>query len=97
LRNLLISHSYSSLAGADAASPPPIEEVTIDPNVKEPVCRREAPTGSRIFKERCTTPGATVSSAEREQQRRDLDEMRTRAAMRDQARAAAEQRRRAGF
>ena len=87
-------------SAADAASAPPVKEVTIDPNVKEPVCRRQAPTGSRIAKQRCTTPDAALSSAEREQQRRDLDEMRTRAAMREQARAAAELdalRRRAGL
>jgi hypothetical protein len=80
----------STPPGADAVSAPPVKEITIDPNAKEPVCRRAAPTGSRIAKERCETPAVAASSAEREQLRRDLDEMRTRAAMREQARAAAQ-------
>lgn len=85
---------------SDAVTAPPVKEVTIDPTRREPVCRRQAPTGSRIAKEHCETAGTPASNAEREQLRRDLDEMRTRQAMRDQARAAAEldaQRRRAGL
>src|SRR5688572_7306633 len=31
----------------------PVKEVTLDPTVKPPVCRRYVPTGSRIATERC--------------------------------------------
>jgi len=89
-------------AVADPAPTPPTKEVTIAPTGKEPVCRRSAPTGSRIAQQRCTTPGVAseLSSAQREQLRRDLDEMRMRETLRDQARAVAEldaARRRSGF
>jgi len=83
----------------DAVRAPPVKEITIDPTIKEPVCRRQAPTGSRIAKARCEVP-STANSAERDQLRRDLDEMRMRQTMQDQARAAAELealRRRSGF
>jgi hypothetical protein len=87
-------------SGAAAAAPPPavtpsiadtnppVKEVTIDPNAKEPVCRRQAPTGSRIARERCAA--AEPSRAERDQLRRDIEEVRMREVMRDQARAAAD-------
>src|SRR5262245_31703311 len=79
--------SASTPSGADAVSTPPVKEVTVTVDRNVTVCRRQAPTGSRIAIERCPT---TASSAEREQLRRDLDEMRTRAALREQARAAAQ-------
>jgi hypothetical protein len=80
------------VAVADPAPTPPAKKVIIAPTGKEPVCRRAAPTGSRIAQQRCTTPGAgtELNSAQREQLQRDIDEVRTRGAMRDQARAAAE-------
>lgn len=93
---------WLALIGAAAAAPPdptparqparadPVKEITIDPHAKEPVCRRYTPTGSRIAKRRCETPAAeNVRDAERDRLRRDLDEMRTREIMRDQARAQA--------
>ena len=85
-----------------AAEPGPVEEITLDPTVKPPVCRRYFPTGSRIATERCQSAEATTvaSEAERNQMRRDLEEMRMRQAAREQARAAAQaeaMRRRAGF
>jgi hypothetical protein len=86
-------------AGADPAPATPgvaepgaesVKEITIDPNVKEPVCRRYTPTGSRIAKQRCESATANSTlGAERDQLRRDIDEMRTRQLMRDQARAIA--------
>ena len=83
----------------DAVRTPPVKEITIDPTIKEPVCRRQAPTGSRIVKARCEAP-SIVSCAERDQLRRDLEEMRMRETMQDQGRGGPELealRRRAGF
>jgi hypothetical protein len=106
-RLILVCGGWLALLGSTAAAdpsestaPPPVKEITIDPTVKEPACRRQAPTGSRIARQRCEPPSTTASNAEREQLRRDLEEMRSREAMRDQARAAAELealRRRAGL
>jgi hypothetical protein len=79
---------------------PPVKQVTIDPNGKEPVCRRSAPTGSRIARERCEPASTLVANAERDQLRRDIDEVRMREVLRQQSRAAAELetlRRLAGF
>jgi len=81
----------------EAPAPPsadkvqPVKEVTLDPTVKPPVCRRYVPTGSRIAKERCESAEVTDAAreAERDQTRRDLAEMRMRQSMRDQARAHA--------
>jgi hypothetical protein len=87
----------------DAAAPAqPVKEVTIDPTAKPPVCKRYVPTGSRIATERCQSAEVDddARTAERDQTRRDIDEMRTRQAARDQARAAAQAealRMRAGF
>jgi hypothetical protein len=68
----------------------PIKQVALDPNVPYPVCRRIAPTGSRIKNEVCVTPDSEKArTAERDQIRRDMDEMRARQTMRDQARAQA--------
>jgi hypothetical protein len=80
----------------------PAKEVTLDPTAKPPVCRRYVPTGSRIATERCQSAEAAdgAQAAERDQARRDIDEMRMRQATRDQARAAAQVealRQRAGF
>ncbi len=85
---------------ADKAQP--VKVVTIDPTAKPPVCRRYVPTGSRIATERCQSAEATdaARTAERDQTRRDIDEMRMRQAARDQARSAAQAealRHRAGF
>jgi hypothetical protein len=79
-----------------------VKEITLDPTVKPPVCRRYVPTGSRIASERCQSAEVvdTVRAAERDQTRRDIDEMRMRQATRDAARAAAQAeslRRSAGF
>jgi hypothetical protein len=87
---------------AEANTVQPVKEVTLDPAVKPPVCRRYVPTGSRIATEVCQSAEVadTVRAAERDQTRRDIDEMRMRQAMRDAARAAAQaeaMRRRAGF
>ena len=74
--------------GGDQAQP--VKQVALDPNVPYPVCRRIAPTGSRIKNEVCETPDSEKArEAERDQIRRDMDEMRARQAMRDQARAQA--------
>ena len=80
----------------------PVKEVTLDPTAKPPICRRYVPTGSRIATERCQSAetDALANNAERDQMRRDIDEMRMRQAARDQARSAAQAealRRRAGF
>jgi len=80
----------------------PVKEVTLDPTVKPPVCRRYVPTGSRIATEVCQSAEVADSAraAERDQTRRDIDEMRMRQATRDAARAAAQAeslRRSAGF
>jgi hypothetical protein len=91
-------------AGAvDAAEKPlTVKEITIDPTAKPPVCRRHVPTGSRIATKRCRSAESknAASNAERDQMRRDINEMRMRQATRDQARAVAQAealRQRAGF
>jgi hypothetical protein len=83
----------AAASAADTTEPSqPVKEVTLDPTVKPPVCRRYVPTGSRIATERCQSAEVTDASvaAERDQARRDIDEMRMRQATRDQARAAAQ-------
>jgi len=90
----------AATAGTEKARP--VKEVTIDLTAKPPVCRRHVPTGSRIATKRCRSAEAdsAASDAERDQTRRDIDEMRMRQATRDQARAAAQAealRQRAGF
>lgn len=77
---------------AEAVAVPTVKEVTLDPTVKPPVCRRYVPTGSRIATEVCQSAEVTdaVHAAERDQARRDIDEMRMRQATRDAARAAAQ-------
>lgn len=92
----------ASAADTEADEPQPVKEVTLDPTVKPPVCRRYVPTGSRIATEVCHSAevGDSVRAAERDQARRDIDEMRMRQATRDAARAAAQAeslRRSAGF
>jgi hypothetical protein len=87
---------------AEAVDAPAVKELTLDPTTKPPVCRRYVPTGSRIATERCQSAEAADAgrAAERGQTRRDIDEMRMRQAMRDQARTAAQAeslRQRAGF
>jgi hypothetical protein len=79
-------------AGTDAGKVQPVKEVTLDPTVKPPVCRRYVPTGSRIATEVCQSAeiADAVRAAERDQTRRDIDEMRMRQATRDAARAAAQ-------
>jgi hypothetical protein len=96
-------------ANAPSASEPPgpakveaVKEVTLDPTAKPPVCRRYVPTGSRIATERCQSAETAddARAAERDQTRRDIDEMRMRQATRNQARAATQAealRQRAGF
>lgn len=74
---------------ATAVSPQAITRTTIDPNVKEPVCKRHIPTGSRIATERCEMPTDSLSvkqQASREILRRDVEDMRRQQQMRDQAR-----------
>ena len=87
---------------APADDVPAVKEVTLDPTAKPPVCRRYVPTGSRIATEVCQSAevGDGAHAAERDQMRRDIDEMRMRQATRDAARAAAQAealRRSAGF
>ncbi len=79
------------LADAEAARLGRVKEVTIDPTVKARACRRYTPTGSRIVKQRCEAPAQAERErgAAREQLRRDLDEIRMREALRDQAREQA--------
>jgi hypothetical protein len=103
------AESPAATAGAPRAASPAdgdnasaVKEVTLDPTVKPPVCRRYVPTGSRIATEVCQSAEVTDSAraAERDQARRDIDEMRMRQATRDAARAAAQAealRRSAGF
>jgi hypothetical protein len=76
----------------EAGDSQPVKEVTLDPTAKPPVCRRYVPTGSRIATERCRSAEVSdaVRAAERDQARRDIDEMRVRQATRDAARAAAQ-------
>jgi hypothetical protein len=81
----------TAASSSEAARAPAVKEVTLDPTKKPPVCRRYAPTGSRISTERCKSADAATPSreAEREQTRRDINEMRMRQAMREQARTQA--------
>jgi len=83
-------------APADTAAAQPVKVVTIDPNAKEPVCRRAAPTGSRIKKEFCEMPATASDTAAREQLRRDIDEVRTRQVQAQQQAIADALRRRSG-
>jgi hypothetical protein len=92
----------ATVADTEADELQPVKEVTLDPTVKPPVCRRYVPTGSRIATEVCQSAEVadSVRAAERDQTRRDIDEMRMRQATRDAARAAAQAeslRRSAGF
>jgi hypothetical protein len=92
----------AATAPPEADKTQPIKEVTLDPTAKPPVCRRYVPTGSRIATERCQSAETmdAARAAERDQTRRDIDEMRMRQATRDQARAATQAealRQRAGF
>jgi hypothetical protein len=94
-----LAPATSSLKAEDV---PAVKEVTLDPTAKPPVCHRYVPTGSRIATERCHSAELADAGrdAERDQTRRDIDELRARQAMRDQARTAAQAealRRRAGF
>jgi hypothetical protein len=76
----------------EPTAPQAVTRTTIDPNVKEPVCRRHIPTGSRIATQRCEMPQDTLSAKEqasREVMRRDVADMRMQQQMRDQARAQA--------
>lgn len=74
---------------ANAAQGQPVKEITLDPTVKPPVCRRYVPTGSRIATKRCASADAAAGEANRAQARRDIDEMRMRQTMRDQMRSQA--------
>jgi hypothetical protein len=94
--------TIEAAADPEADQLQPIKEITLDPTAKPPVCRRYVPTGSRIATERCQSAEVTdaMRAAERDQARRDIDEMRMRQATRDAARAAAQAeslRRSAGF
>lgn len=79
-------------SSAKADDVPAVKEVTLDPTAKPPVCRRYVPTGSRIATERCQSAEVADASraAERDQTRRDIDELRLRQTTRDAARAAAQ-------
>ena len=71
------------------APPQAITRTTIDPNVKEPVCKRYKPTGSRIAEQRCEMPTDSLSTKEqasRDILRRDVEDMRRQQQLRDQAR-----------
>jgi len=86
------SPSTNAPAAAGPETIVPNATTTIDPNVKEPVCRRYIPTGSRIATQRCEMPKDTLSAKEqasRDVMRQDIADMRTQQQMRDQARAAA--------
>jgi hypothetical protein len=99
------SAATSELAPAKSAEDdqvPAVKEVILDPTTKPPVCQRYVPTGSRIATERCHSAevGDAARAAERDQMRRDIDELRMRQATRDAARDAAQAealRRRMGF
>lgn len=89
-------------SSAEADQVPAIKEITLDPTAKPPVCRRYVPTGSRIATERCQSAEVAdaARAAERDQTRRDIDELRMRQTTRDAARAAeqaAAMRQRSGF
>lgn len=76
----------------EPTAPQAITRTTIDPNVKEPVCRRHIPTGSRIATQRCEMPQDTLTAKEqasRDVMRRDIADMRMQQQMRDQARTQA--------
>lgn len=86
------SQPTNAPAAAEPEAIVPDATTTIDPNVKEPVCRRYIPTGSRIATERCEMPKDTMSAKEqasRNIMRQDLADMRMQQQLRDQARAAA--------
>ena len=89
-------------SSAESDQVPAVKEVTLDPTAKPPVCRRYVPTGSRIATERCQSAEVADAgrAAERDQTRRDIDELRMRQATRDAARSAAQtaaMRQRMGF
>jgi hypothetical protein len=86
------STNAPAAAEPEAVAPHAITRTTIDPNVKEPVCKRHIPTGSRIATQRCEMPKDTLSAKEqasREVMRRDVADMRMQQQMRDQVRAQA--------
>jgi len=81
-----------ALAEAETKQPRGMREVTIDPNTRDPVCRRYVPTGSRISTMRCVTPQESLTAAQQadhDTMRRDVAEMRALQAMREQARTQA--------
>lgn len=90
--NLPAATAAPATPSAEAVDAPAVKEVTLDPTTKPPVCRRYVPTGSRIATEVCQSAEVTdaVRAAERDQTRRDIDEMRMRQATRDAANAAAQ-------
>lgn len=82
----------ATASATERVAPIPDATTTIDPNVKEPVCRRYIPTGSRIAEQRCEMPKDTLSAQEqasRDILRRDVADLRMQQQLRDQARAAA--------
>ena len=86
------SPSTNAPAAAEPEAIVPNATTTIDPNVKDPVCKRHFPTGSRIATQRCEMPKDTMSvkeQASRDVMRQDIAEMRMQQQLRDQARAAA--------
>lgn len=82
-------------AAQTAAEPrkAPDRTITIDPNLRPPVCKRVVPTGSRIAEQRCESPAdratTTADDANRAILRRDIEAMRDQQMLREQARQAA--------
>ena len=75
----------------DTEAPENVRIVTIDPNARPPVCRRFVPTGSRIAERRCEAPQrepTAADAANRAILRHDIEAMRDRQLVREQARAA---------
>jgi hypothetical protein len=78
---------------AESKTPENARVVTIDPSVRQPVCRRVVPTGSRIAERRCEAPQRGPTAAEEANRaivRRDIEAMRDQQMMREQVRGAAQ-------
>ena len=74
-------------------TPEKVRVVTIDPTVRQPVCRRFVPTGSRIAERRCEAPQREPTAADEANRaivRRDIEAMRDQQMMREQVRGAAQ-------
>jgi hypothetical protein len=78
-------------ATARSKAPESFRTVMLDPSEPRIVCRRHAPTGSRIAEQRCESTNARkkpADEASRALLRRDIQALRDQQMMREQARQA---------